>query len=154
MKRELTEGGAVWVKLPYGDFVVEDTSDAVLLAGVTGITAFIAFVRGRKADFRREVYFAYGARTREFLIYWDMIEAQAKKVERLHLFSFVEGGTDGRAPSGRERLGHLSLGALFSELRDPYGATSFLSGPPRMLRNLAQDLRDRGVYPPRIRIDA
>jgi ferredoxin-NADP reductase len=154
MERELTEGRVVWVKLPYGDFVVEDTSDVVLLAGGTGITAFIAFLRGLTAGFRHEVCLAYGARTRDFLIYRDIIEAQAKRVDRLHVSYFVERATDGKPPPETERVGRLSLGALWSELRDPHGATFFVSGPPQMLRDLAQDLRDRGVSPPRIRIDA
>jgi ferredoxin-NADP reductase len=154
MERELTEGRVVWVKLPYGDFVVEDSSDVVLLAGGTGITAFIAFLRGLTADFRHEVYLAYGARTREFLIYRDIIEAQAKRIDRLHVSYFVERATDGKPPPKKERVGRLSLEALWSELRDPYGATFFFCGPPQMLRDFSQDLRDRGVSAPRIRIDA
>ena len=37
-KRELSEGAEVWVKMPYGDFVVTG-EDVVLFAGGTGITA-------------------------------------------------------------------------------------------------------------------
>jgi ferredoxin-NADP reductase len=154
MERELAEGRTVWVKLPYGDFVVEDISDVVLLAGGTGITAFMAFLRGRTADFRHELYLAYGARDRDFLIYRDIIDAQAETLERVHLFYFVERATDGRPPPERERVGRLSLGSIWPALRDPNGATFYLSGPPQMLRDLSQELRTRGISPPRIRIDA
>lgn len=42
MENDLHEGMLVWVKLPYGDFVIRDNGDVVLLAGGTGITAFIS----------------------------------------------------------------------------------------------------------------
>src|SRR4029077_3859539 len=38
MERELVPGARVWVKLPYGEFVVDASSDAVLFAGGTGVT--------------------------------------------------------------------------------------------------------------------
>src|SRR5262245_19686731 len=39
METELVEGRDLWIKMPYGDFVVNPHSDAVLFAGGTGITA-------------------------------------------------------------------------------------------------------------------
>jgi ferredoxin-NADP reductase len=44
MAAELVEGGQVWIKLPYGEFVVHDTRDVALFAGGTGVTAFTAFI--------------------------------------------------------------------------------------------------------------
>ena len=49
--RELREGQGVWVKLPYGEFVIPDADNVVLLAGGTGITAFIAFIDGLTDSF-------------------------------------------------------------------------------------------------------
>ncbi len=51
MAAELVEGGQVWVKLPYGEFVIQDTRDVVLFAGGTGITAFTAFLDGLTPEF-------------------------------------------------------------------------------------------------------
>src|ERR1035438_8343115 len=45
MEQVLKVGGEVWVKLPYGDFVIDGSNDAVLLAGGTGISAFTAFLQ-------------------------------------------------------------------------------------------------------------
>ena len=45
MERELAPGVSVCAKLPYGEFMVDPTRDAVLFAGGTGITAFAAFLR-------------------------------------------------------------------------------------------------------------
>jgi len=44
MERELAPGVNVWVKLPYGEFVVDPSRDAVLFAGGPGVTAFTAFL--------------------------------------------------------------------------------------------------------------
>src|SRR3954470_1179985 len=40
MERDLVEGRQVWIKMPYGDFVIDAQGDVVLLAGGTGMTAF------------------------------------------------------------------------------------------------------------------
>ena len=44
MERDLAEGREVWIKMPYGDFVVDGRADVVLFAGGTGVTAFTAFL--------------------------------------------------------------------------------------------------------------
>ena len=45
MENELKEGMTVWIKMPYGDFIIDGIGEVVLLAGGTGITAFTAFIR-------------------------------------------------------------------------------------------------------------
>ena len=52
MERELAVGREVWVKLPYGEFVIDPTRDAVLFAGGTGVTAFTAFLQSLTPDAR------------------------------------------------------------------------------------------------------
>src|SRR5215210_4075540 len=44
MERDLVEGKAVWIKMPYGDFFIESGPEVVLFAGGTGVTAFTAFL--------------------------------------------------------------------------------------------------------------
>ena len=78
MAQELAEGGWVWVKLPYGEFVIEDGSDVVLFAGGTGITAFTAFLDGLTPAFPHAVYVAYGARSSDLLIYRDLMDARVR----------------------------------------------------------------------------
>ncbi len=57
MEQTLAVGASVWVKLPYGEFVIDDARDAVLIAGGTGISAFTAFIealgsRGQRSEVR------------------------------------------------------------------------------------------------------
>ena len=152
MERELAEGQWVWAKLPYGEFIVEDTSDAVLFAGGTGITAFTAFLDGLTPDLRHRVYLAYGARKRDLLIYRDMVERRAQMTAMLHTFFFIESAADELQPN--ETAGRLSVAGVWPQIQDPPAATWYLSGPPAMLKAISQDLHGRGVRADAIRIDA
>src|SRR5580765_6484920 len=44
MEQTLRVGGEIWIKLPYGNFIIDRAADSVLLAGGTGISAFTAFL--------------------------------------------------------------------------------------------------------------
>ena len=90
MENELHEGRMVWVKLPYGDFVIRDLGNVALLAGGTGITAFTAFLENLMPEHPSKVYLIYGARNRNLLIYRDMIENQVNLIPKLKTFYFIE----------------------------------------------------------------
>jgi ferredoxin-NADP reductase len=159
MESELAEGKWVWVKLPYGDFMVDDTCDVVLFAGGTGITAFTAFLDGLTPDLPHRVYLAYGARNRDLLIYRDMVERRARTIQQLQVFCFVERNTD--TPSATadirrspETIGRLSAAAVWPNIQEPLEATYYLSGPPLMLKALTQELRGLGIGADAIRVDA
>ena len=90
MENELHEGRRVWIKMPYGDFVIREAGNVALLAGGTGITAFTAFLGNLMPDHPNMVYLAYGARNRALLIYRDMIENQGNRITKLKTFYFIE----------------------------------------------------------------
>ena len=68
MEQELA-GGVAWVKLPYGEFVIDPHSDAVLFAGGTGVTAFTAFLQSLQPAETSRVLLFYGARTPDLFVY-------------------------------------------------------------------------------------
>jgi ferredoxin-NADP reductase len=150
MERELAAGRRVWVKLPYGEFVIGDASDVVLFAGGTGITAFTAFLDGLMPAFGHAVTVAYGARSAELLIYRDLLAARAAQMPQLRVCTFVERGE----PAPDRVIGRLSVDAVWPYIAAPDQATFYLSGPPVMLRTLTADLRGRGIAAGAIRIDA
>ena len=152
MERELAEGQWIWAKLPYGDFIVEDTCDAVLFAGGTGITAFTAFLEGLTHEFQHAVYLAYGARERALLIYRDMLEQRTQMTTLLHILYFIESGAGELAP--HEAAGRVSVGAMWPRIPNPLEATYYISGPPQMLKTITQDLHGQGIRADAIRIDA
>jgi ferredoxin-NADP reductase len=155
MERELAVGRWVWVKLPYGEFVVEDTRDVVLFAGGTGITAFAAFLEGLTPAFARRVYLAYGARSRDLLLYRDLACRRAADVPQFRAFYFVERLEDltMSAPEG-ELVGVVSLTAVWPHIESPVSANHYVAGPPAMLAAITAGLRERGVPPEYIKTDA
>jgi ferredoxin-NADP reductase len=143
MERELGPGGQVWVKLPYGEFMIDSARDAVLFAGGTGVTAFTAFVQSLPPDNGSRVALFYGARTPDLFVYGPLAEARAREVSGL---TYV--------PVCEETAGRLSVEGAWPAIvpmRDPI---FYLSGPPAMLDALTGQLLERQIAPDRIRTDA
>jgi ferredoxin-NADP reductase len=158
MERDLAEGVEVWIKMPYGEFVIDSHADAVLFAGGTGITAFTAFIEGLTPDRGQRVVLAYGARNSTLLVYRDVVERAARTSPTLNVTYFVEQGETEAGARWREssspQLGRVSVAAMWPQLRQPEQAHFYISGPPAMLQTIARDLKSNGIPGDRIHIDA
>jgi ferredoxin-NADP reductase len=152
MERELAEGREVWIKMPYGDFVIDAGADVMLFAGGTGVTAFTAFLEALEPAAGRPVGLAYGARTGGLLIYRDAVDRCAARVPSLDVSYFVEHGGHGDPPA--VTAGRVSVDAVWPRLRRPLETQYYISGPPPMLKGISQDLRARQIAPEAIHIDA
>jgi ferredoxin-NADP reductase len=152
MESDLVKGRHVWIKMPYGDFVIDARADVVLFAGGTGITAFTAFLEDLTPAAHESVTLAYGARTGRLLIYRDVVERCAERLPALDVSYFVE--EDGDANPPVVTFGRVSVDAIWPRLRRPLDARYYISGPPPMLRSIGQDLRARNISPEAIHIDA
>ncbi len=161
MEQKLRPGSEVWIKLPYGDFVIDDTNDAVLLAGGTGISAFTAFLEAMTPETSRSVTLVYGARTPGLFLFQDMILAQ---LSRLHKFQAIFFSEAPDAAFNRQMAalpkparclsGRIALDQVWAHAGSPDNQVFYISGPPAMLAALGAGLRARGVAPERIRTDA
>lgn len=160
MENELHEGRMVWVKLPYGDFVIQDTGNVALLAGGTGITAFVAFMESLTDASRKKVFLAYGARKPELLLYRESIEAKAGANNGFHACYFVETGGNGNQcgathPQSPELVtGCLSLEPIWRQLVNPEETTYYMAGPPAMIQTLTGNLLEKEITPEMIKVDA
>jgi ferredoxin-NADP reductase len=143
MERELVPGANVWVKLPYGEFVIDPATDAVLFAGGTGVTAFTAFLQSLTPDIASRVVLFYGARTPELFVYGPLAQACASEVPSLscHLVS-------------EETHGRLNVDAAWPAIASLHDPAFYLSGPPQMLAALTAQLIGKGASPGSIRTDA
>jgi NAD(P)H-flavin reductase len=150
MENELHEGRMVWVKLPYGDFVIQDTGNVVLLAGGTGITAFIAFMESLTDAFHNRVFLAYGARKPKLLLYRESIDAKAGANNGFHAWYFTETGS----PSPEFFTGYLSLEAIWNQLGNPRETTYYIAGPPAMIQALTGNLLNKEIAAEMIKVDA
>jgi ferredoxin-NADP reductase len=143
MEREMTPGGEVWVKLPYGEFVIDTEREAVLFAGGTGVTAFTAFLLSLTPEHPHRTFLFYGARTQDLFVYGSLAESCARAVPSLSVCLVCE-MTQGR----------LSVDAAWPAIASMDDPLLYLSGPPHMLASLTAQLRERGIAPEAIRTDA
>lgn len=150
MEAELRVGGEVWIKLPYGEFIITPETDICLLAGGTGITAFTAFISGLPATYEHQVYLFYGARQPDLLIYRPMIEIALHHCSDLHVVFIAE-----QSLNRTDCLpGRINLDLVWKSIPDPLATTHYLAGPPGMLQVLQAGLIQRNVSPDLIKIDA
>ena len=164
MEQVLKVGGEAWIKLPYGDFVIGGTSDVVLLAGGTGITAFAAFLQALTPQAAPRVTLVYGARTPPLFLFQDMILSQLAAVPQFHavFFAETEGATFVRQLAAHPKApacyaGCISLEAILrppSSDLCPLSSAFYLSGPPIMLNTLSQQLLARGLPLDHVHTDA
>ena len=143
MERELAVGGSVWVKLPYGEFLVDSSRDAVLFAGGTGVTAFAAFLGSLTPEHTSRVLLFYGARTQSLFVYGPLVQARARDVPLLRCSLVCE-----------ETHGRLRVDTAWPAIATLLHPVFYLSGPPPMLAALTGQLRGREVPAEDIRIDA
>lgn len=146
-------GDEVWVKLPYGDFVVEPLpgKGIVLIAGGTGITPFISLLASDAPELG-PMSVLYGVRRTELLVYSEALEAARQRWPHFHWHAYVEEGAPAWASPGR-----LSVPAALSAAEEMDGtrdAVYYLSGPPEMLKSLKEGLTQAGILANQIRIDA
>jgi ferredoxin-NADP reductase len=143
MERELAPGRTVWVKLPYGEFVIDGGTDVVLFAGGTGVTAFTAFLGGLLPDHARRVLLFYGARNDDLFVYRGLVETCSARVPSFCCSLLAE-----------DRQGRLSVDAAWKQIEELAEPVFYLSGPPAMLAALTTQLSERGVPAARMRTDA
>jgi len=156
MERELFSGKFVWVKLPYGDFVVDGARDVVLIAGGTGITAFQAFIEGLSPDHPHKVVLLYGARRSELLLGLEVIEAKVRDCRKFGAFLFAEDRRAEHASHIEERTiraGRISRDVLKDCVMSD-ACTYYLAGPPLMVSALGNELAQQGVPGSKIIVDA
>jgi NAD(P)H-flavin reductase len=160
MENELHENMSVWVKLPYGDFVIRDTGNVVLLAGGTGITAFIAFIDGLTDEFHNRVFLAYGARKPELLLYRDLIDAKVGTNMGFRAYYFVDSDKSRdenhiiHLQSSEFFTGCLSLEVIWNQIENLREPTYYIAGPPAMIQALNGNLLKKGIAPEMIKVDA
>jgi len=161
MEQTLKIGGTVWIKLPYGEFMIDGASDAVLLAGGTGISAFTAFIEGLKPEHLRPVWLVYGARNPALFLFCDMILDQLAQVPNFHVLFFTEAadaafaGQMAALPRAPACLtGRISIDPVWPCVPVAANTVFYLSGPPIMLTTLTAQLKAHGVAPDRVRTDA
>lgn len=152
MEDELVAGKECWVKLPYGDFVIapDRETQVMLLAGGTGVSPFIPFLRSLERYSFRGVDVFYGARTSELLIFKEMLERLASQDARIscHLYAESVSRQSGVNP------GRIQIEDVITKIHDPSNVKIYVSGPPAMISYFVQELGTQAQLAGRIFIDS
>ena len=155
MKEELDAGKDVWIKLPYGHFVVSSASDeeVVLVAGGTGITPFIPFLlKEINNPSVEKISLVYGVRRPELLIFDDVIADALSNLNGFRLYAFCEERANSVFQFPMEQ-GSLTIDSILRATTDPTKAVFYLSGPVAMIHAFKSGLNDTGISDNNIRID-
>ncbi len=140
MSMELAEGKYVWLKFPYGDFIIEkylqNARKIFMIAGGTGISPFVPFLRTYSKDkYNVPLILYYGIRNENFYLYKEVIESIANKIE----VNIVKGPMD---------INSISLNIVSNP-----NTKSFISGPPLMIKSFKDTLISKGFDSGNIIID-
>ena len=158
MEETLAPGREVWVKLPFGDFIIDSRirqgSDVVIAAGGTGISPFIPFLEtiAETGTTARRIRLYYGLRNPGQLLFESLLtSAVAKGLVDIRLRLESGEGVGPLYASASE--GRLDPPTIYEECRDLRDPVFFLSGPPAMIANFKSALLDKGLEADRIQTD-
>jgi predicted ferric reductase len=150
--RRLDPGTRVWFEGPYGAFTARRSRTRpgrrhrILLiaggAGITPIRALYETLPGSRAD----VILLYRASRPQDLVFWRELEAIARH-RGFGLYPVI--GT--REEHGRDPL---SARALLRLVPDTARRDVYLCGPPGLTQSTTEQLREAGVPPSRIHVEA
>jgi toluene monooxygenase electron transfer component len=133
-------GAQVPISLPFGDmWVRDDDSDAVLIAGGTGVAPILAVLREMHRQGRtHRVTVLYGANTPAELVCLDELAAAVGELPDAELIPVVQAAD--AEWSGRRGLATTPLEKIVGPEHRCY-----LAGPPPMVDAVITVLKDRGV---------
>ena len=156
MRDELKEGQEYWVKLPYGDFIIDQlvphNESVVLICGGTGISPFVSYVdHCLREGGDSHIYLAYAVRSPDRLVFEEILrQASSSKNVTLRVWS--------EDTVSRHDLvtdyGILNLDSIIHDTKSFLSPHFLLSGPPKMLDTFSKSLKlNHGVDPGKIHID-
>ena len=161
MESLLEVGAPVWLKMPYGEFVidsrVQDGQNVVLVAGGTGISPYIPYLESLLAQgcARSQVVLYYGVRFRSSVLFPQIISRCSESLRGFKAVICIESESPQglSLPGAAFRSGRLSAEAIYDETKALGSSVFFLSGPPIMIRNFRQQFLQEGVALGNIQID-
>ncbi|MCX7027055.1 MAG: FAD-dependent oxidoreductase [Spirochaetes bacterium] len=160
MEKQLAVGREVWLKLPYGTFIIDASrstdQDVVLIAGGTGISPYLPYlmILLHEGAATRKLRLYYGVRENAMLLARDLIEGCAKAgILKANLFIENEAPNRLMPNSACREQGRLNIGRIIAEstgLNDP---VFYISGPPAMILTFKTTLIESGIDTDHIKID-
>ncbi len=155
MMKELTLNKKVWLKLPYGNLIISnyvtESSSITLIAGGTGITPFISFLKHAiNNSLNNPITLFYGIRNTQLYLYEDIIEECNRKLNNFSSYLFVE---ELEVDRQNQFPGRLDVQKIWENLRSPLSNLFFIAGPPGMIEHFKIKLIENHIPENNIIID-
>ncbi len=143
MKNELCVGKTVWLKFPYGSFVInayDHTQDVVLVAGGTGIAPYIPYLEEELVQpTGRRIVLVYGIRGDHCFLFEELVKTRCQWLPKFELVLFNAQAIDFSVVINKAEA-----------LHDPH---YFISGPQGMITSLRSFLASECVSQDRVHVD-
>jgi NAD(P)H-flavin reductase len=160
MSLELHEGKKVWLKLPYGDFVIDASTETdqsvVLVAGGTGISPYVSYLQKElSCPSNRRIHLIYGIKNHALFQFSDILKDCKQKVKGFSMDLFIEqAGNEAFIFDSIEPVyGIIDINYVWNKGIEFNNPVFFLSGPPGMIQSLKKELSGRGIARSSIKID-
>ncbi len=152
MKQELNVGKEIWLKLPFGDFIIEnqikENNTVVLIAGGTGVAPYLPFLKKTiQNPIPNPIMLFYGVRTENQLFGLDVMKEISSNSGFISKIWIEEN------KSTQYETGRLDINNILKHISDKENAVFFLSGPPAMIKQFKSDLLQNKVALESIKID-
>lgn len=151
--RALRPGDEVEVDGPYGHFVLDESRDAVFVAGGIGITPLKGMIE-YMADtgWSHDASLVFSNRNEKEIIYRDQLDALSQATPRLHVWYTLTQESAQSAWSGRRgRVDAKILAEAGKPLHDPVW---YICGSPSMVRSITGVLIRMGIAEESVKYEA
>ena len=154
MYNEVKSGDVLWLKLPYGSFLIPDhDAEIVLIAGGTGITPFVSFLEyviDNQKGFNIRLY--YGVRSPEYLLFDSLLNECKKSLNNFTCHIYCE-TINNKDTLNIVKKGMLSIKTILYETIENKNSIYYLSGPQQMILNFRKELMMNDILEKKIKID-
>lgn len=140
MERELKPGKEIWLKMPYGHFIIDEKAgpdnELFFIAGGTGLTAFVSYLKKEaQVQSPKKISLFYGVRKTGLLLFPEILEMCQKELANFTVNLFVEEETPPDKLLGKvlPEGGRISFDLIQSEVARAKSPLLFVAGPPEMV---------------------
>ncbi|NVO21380.1 MAG: FAD-dependent oxidoreductase [Bacteroidetes bacterium] len=155
MIHDLQIGSEAWIKLPFGVFNFDSSigKDVVLVAGGTGISPFLSFLRSQleKEVSCKSVQLYYGVRNPGLIIFDGLLSECALNLPGFNYHIYCERGLS--ADTTFQHTGMLPVSEIVKSTASSPSVVYYLSGPAAMIGAFEKEILRQGVSGERVIYD-